>query len=298
MRVLLIYYTGTYNTRYLTNKVKARFEAQGDTVDVVEIHCDTKPVQTTGYDLVGFSYPIYGFNAPRPFEKYVKQLRFQKGQKFFIYKNSGETLAMNSASSRILLHHMEKNGAVLAGEYHYVMPYNIHFAFERDFIREIFKQNEKLMDIMLYNLNHGRVAKIKSNFIYNTASFFVAIQKIGGDVNSFLYTVDHKKCTRCGKCIRACPQKNIYEKNGKIRFHHHCDMCMRCSFYCPTDAINIGFLQGWKVNNPYDYNEIEADTSPVRPYITKDSTGFYKCFIKYFALINKEHQKLFPSGKA
>lgn len=294
MKVLLIYYTGTYNTRYLSGKVKDRFEARGDTVDVIEIQYDTEPVDTAQYDLIGFSYPIYGFNAPRPFEKYVKQLQFQKGQKFFIYKNSGETLAMNNASSRILLHHMKKFGAVLAGEYHYVMPYNIHFAFERDFIRQIFRQNERLLDIMFYNLAHGRVAKIKSNFIYDTAAFFVGIQKIGGDVNSFLYTVDRKKCTNCGKCIRTCPQQNIYEKNGKIRFQHHCDMCMRCSFFCPTDAINIGFLQSWKVNGDYNFKEIEADTSPFKPYITKDSKGFYKCFIRYFASINKEHRKLFP----
>ena len=55
----------------------------------------------------------------------------QPGQKFFIYKNSGETLAMNNASSRILLRRMAARGAVLKGEYHFVMPYNIHFPLKR-----------------------------------------------------------------------------------------------------------------------------------------------------------------------
>ena len=61
MRILLIYYTGTYNTRYLTNKLKDRFINKGDEVDTVEINVDTKAIDTSNYDLIGFSYPIYGF---------------------------------------------------------------------------------------------------------------------------------------------------------------------------------------------------------------------------------------------
>ena len=38
MRVLLIYYTGTYNTRYLTHQVKERFCSLGWDVDAVEIY--------------------------------------------------------------------------------------------------------------------------------------------------------------------------------------------------------------------------------------------------------------------
>lgn len=144
MKILLIYYTGTYNTRYLTEKVRERFEARGDEVDTVEIDCHTPPCSTDGYGLVGFSYPIYGFNAPLPFDKYVAGLKFAEGQKFFIYKNSGEVLAMNNASSRILLRKMKRDGAILAGEYHFVMPYNIHFPFEDDFVERYLTWTESL----------------------------------------------------------------------------------------------------------------------------------------------------------
>ena len=52
MRVLLIYYTGTYNTRYLTHQVKERFCSLGWDVDAVEITVDTPPVCTDGYALI------------------------------------------------------------------------------------------------------------------------------------------------------------------------------------------------------------------------------------------------------
>ena len=299
MKVLLIYYTGTYNTRFLTNKVKERFVAQGDEVDTVEINADTPICDTQGYELVGFSYPIYGFNSPVSFNKYVRKLKFSKGQKYFIYKNSGETLKLNNASSRVLKRIMRRQRAKLVGEYHYVMPYNIHFPYDRAFIREIFVKNAKLLDIMMNDLATGYVRKIKSNLIYNTGSFFVGIQKIGGDINSYFYKVLEDKCIHCNKCVSSCPRHNVYVKDGKIKFHHHCDMCMRCSFFCPTDAIRIGFLDswGWRVNGDYGLEKIEADTSPIEPYITPESKGFYKCFIKSFAMIDAEHERLFGKSK-
>ena len=292
MKILLIYYTGTYNTRYLSNQIKDRFISNNNEVDLIEITSTTLPVDTTSYDLIGFSYPIYGFNSPLPFNKYVRKLKFKQNQKYFIYKNSGEVLAMNNASSRILIRLMKRQKCKLIGEYHYVMPYNIHFPFDKIFIKEILNYNEKLMTIMFYNFKNDIIFKIKSNLIYNIGAFFVGIQKIGGNVNSYLYKVDANKCINCNKCVNTCPHNNIYIKNNKIKFHHHCDMCMRCSFFCPTDAINIGFLKGWKVTDYYNLKEIENDNTITETYITDDSKGFYKCFIKYFKWIDKEYEKI------
>ena len=295
MKFLLVYFTGTYNTRFLTDRITDELVARGHSVDKVEIHNDTPIADTNGYDFIGFSYPIYGFNTPRSFDKYLKKLKFNKGQKYFIYKNSGETLAMNNASSRRILRRMKRKKAVFAGEYHFVMPYNIHFKYDNDFVKEILVKDQKLAKIMIYNLENGVVKQLKSKFIYNFAAFFVSIVKVAGDVNSYLYKIDKEKCINCMKCVNTCPKKNIYVKNGKIKFHHHCDMCMRCSFHCPTDAIKIGFLDwwGWRVNGDYKLNNLQKEGAPEKPYITEDSQGFYKCFIKTFKEIDQEYQRIF-----
>jgi hypothetical protein len=67
---------------------------------------------------------------------------------------------------------------------------------------------------------------------------------------------------------------------------------MRCSFFCPTNAINIGFLEGWKVNGEYKFKKIENDETINSNYITKDTKGFYKCFIKYYEKIDKEYNEI------
>lgn len=298
MKILFIYYTGTGNTRYLTDLAEQSFRAAGHQTSRVEISRGAPLADTRGYDLIGFGYPIYGFNSPLPFNRYVKKLIFTRGQKFFIYKNSGETFAVNNASSRILLRVMRKKHADFAGEYHFVMPYNIHFAFEKPFVREILDKDEKLMRIMLFNLQNGIVQKIESNFFYNVASAAVSIQKIGGAVNSFFYRADMKKCIGCMRCVRDCPENNIRFEKGRIRFGHRCDMCMRCSFFCPADAIGIGMLQHWKVNGDYRLREIEKLPLPSPPYINENSHGFYKCFIRTFRDIDRQYEELFADTAA
>lgn len=295
MKILLIYFTGTYNTRYLTNYIEKLLGEKGHQVEKAEINCDLKPINTKDYDYIGFGYPIYGFNSPRPFNQYVKKLSYKEGQKYFIYKNSGETYGINNASDKDLLRLMKKRKCVLSGQYHFVMPYNIHFPFEKDFVREILAYDDKLAKIMIYDLENGYINRINSNFIYNVAASAVAIQRIGGDINSFLYKVDSDKCVKCMKCIENCPEKNIVVKGDKIKFNHHCDMCMRCSFFCPTNAINIGLLQNWRVNGDYYLEKMQQDGAPVEPYITNESKGFYKCFIKTFKDIDVEYNKRFGS---
>ncbi len=295
MNILLIYYTGTYNTRYLSCRAEEALAARGHAVTRVEIRRGTPVADTQGFDLIGFGYPIYGFNSPLPFNRYVKKLNIARGQKFFIYKNSGETFAVNNASSRILLRRMRKKGAIFAGEYHFVMPYNIHFAYDRPFVREILEKDEKLMRIMIHRLETGSAPKIQSNFWYNVASAAVSVQKIGGTVNSFFYRADMHKCVQCMRCVRDCPENNIRFEKGKIRFGLRCDMCMRCSFFCPTDAIKIGFLQGWKVNGDYRLAEIANDPLPEKPYIDENSRGFFKCFIRTFREIDEQYAALFPA---
>lgn len=68
-------------------------------------------------------------------------------------------------------------------------------------------------------------------------------------------------------------------------------MCMRCSFFCPTDAINIGFLNGWKVNGAYRFKAIDGNNDLKLPYIDQNAKGFYRCFISYFSEVDRLHQK-------
>ncbi len=297
MKCLLIYFTGTFNTRYVSQLLKKKFENVGCGVDLYEINpLQTEQLDFSGYDLIGLGYPIYGFAAPYAFLKFVRAQHFPKGAKCFIYKNSGETKHANDASSIYVLHKLHRDRVDVRNEYHFVMPYNIHFRFEDELIREMFMMNDKLMDVLVYevmnNIPNLRRYKLWPRFVTAVVS---KPQYIGGDVNSFLYKVDESKCVNCDLCVKRCPTQNIYrDENGKLKFHHHCLMCMRCSFYCPTDAFYIGFLDqwGWKVNGGYDFQKIER-LELEHPVITDKTEGFFHCYIETYKKINQRYNELF-----
>ncbi|MCQ2196149.1 MAG: EFR1 family ferrodoxin [Bacteroidaceae bacterium] len=294
---LLLYYTGTFNTRYITQKLKARLEQEGWQITTYEINpLNNEALDYSPYDIVGLGSPIYGFAAPYAFLRFIRAQKFPAGMRAFIYKNSGETYHANDASSKYFLRKLRRDKVIVENEYHFVMPYNIHFRFEDACIREMLEMDRKLMEILVYEVTHRipnwKPYKLWPRFV---SSVVARPQYIGGNVNSFLYKVDKKKCINCDLCIKRCPTQNIYRnKKGEIAFHHHCLMCMRCSFYCPADAFDIGFLEdwGWHVNikGGYDFERIEK--MPLKPFITPDTKGFFKCYVEKYEKINERYEEI------
>lgn len=301
MNCLLLYFTGTFNTRYLTGKLRDRLEKElGWQVTTFEIDpLDDSRLDLYQYDIIGLGYPIHGYCAPWAFLKFIRRQKFKRGQNVFIYKNSGETEHANDASSKYVLRKLRRCGVKVRNEYHFLMPYNIHFRFDEKLVREMLMMDEKLMDILILEVSRGIPNRKRMKLWPRLVSMVVSRpQYIGGDLNSFLYRTDMDKCLDCGLCIRRCPTRNIYkDSDGVIRFRHHCLMCMRCSLYCPADAIHIGFLEqwGWKVNGGYDFGKIEKIELD-QPVITKDTTGFFHCYIETYDYINRRHSELFGSG--
>jgi len=297
MNCLLLYYTGTFNTRYVTERVKERLVAQGWSVTNYEINpLKTEKLDYSAYDIIGFGYPIYGYCAPYPYLKFIRKQKFPRGIRGFIYKNSGETQHANDASSKYVMRKLRWDGVKVKNEYHFLMPYNIHFKYDDYLVHEMFLMDKKLLDILVYELKNGIPNRKRYKLWPRIVSSVVSRpQYIAGDVNSFLYKVDDDKCTKCNLCIKRCPTQNISrDENGKMHFRHNCLMCMRCSLYCPTDAIHIGFLEdwGWKVNGGYNFKKIK-EMEYDKPYITEDTEGFFKCYVRTYREINERHKAIF-----
>lgn len=306
MNTLIIYFTGTFNTRYLVNKIKDRlFKLNSNYhVDTLEVNKNTLVKDLSSYNLIIFSYPIYAFNTPSFYIKYLKKLKFYNNNvKYIITKQSGETFAINNASNNEiynLLRFKFKINIKNINEYHFILPYNIHFKFNDNFVKEILNYNIKLLEIMIYDLTNDITnIKLKTNIIYNFISYIFRIQRLGGYINSYFYKVNYAKCSRCYKCINLCPINNIVldKKTNKIKFNNKCLMCMRCSFYCPNDAINIGLLNSWKVNGKYDLTRIEQDDSIDSDYIFKQKKFFFKGYYKVIRRINERYKEIINNSK-
>ena len=293
-KCLLIYYSGTGNTKYLTEKLVQKLEQVHFDVEVYRIDpLHLEQLDLSKYNLIGVGYPIYGFNLPKIVHAFFKKQRFSEHQRVFVYKNSGETYQENDSSSLVLSHMFKRQKVNFSNEYHFVMPYNIHFRYEEKLIKEMLVMDEKLMQILVKEIAENIPNIKKYRLRNNLINLPFRLTYIGGNVNVRFYKVDNEKCIKCGLCVKGCQMKNIYfNKKGNIAFHHKCLMCMYCTLNCPKDAIKMGLFNSWRVNKPYNFNEIEK-IELKQPVITDETEGFFKCYIKTYKDINQRYKELF-----
>ncbi|HOF43350.1 MAG TPA: EFR1 family ferrodoxin [Bacilli bacterium] len=283
MKVLLLVFSGTNNSFYVCNELKKEYQKLNIETDILRLE-NVKELKDD-YDLIGISYPIHAFSAPRFVEKRIKELKI-KNKHYFIVKTSGELYQLNSASSYYLYKLMNRNNNKFLSEYHVLMPYNIIFRFEDAITSRILKANRNFIKKIAYETSNKKYKRIDFKTRYKLVRNIFKIQRLGAYLNSFLYKVNLDECTKCMKCVNSCPTNNIKYENNKFKFSTNCIMCMRCSFFCPEDAIRIGFLNSWKVNGKYNFEILKHDNLQ---YESNDRDSFYNNFLPYL----EEHEEPF-----
>jgi flavodoxin/ferredoxin len=288
--VLLIVFSGTGNTLLAAEMLRDRFTESGLRADIWDITGEGQ-FDPTEYDVIGLGYPVYAFNTPLFFLNFVKSLALQgslRSKRVFIFKTSGEPSFPNNASSFSLMKAL-KNCEII-GDYHFLMPYNIIFRFPEGLVKQLYCYAQRYSALIAANITNGNAAgafvpiSLFSRFI----SFVFKIQGPGANINGILYRVNRRKCTLCKRCVRDCLSKNIRMANNKFHFGFNCQMCMRCSFFCPADAITIGILNPWRINGAFRFEELTHNTAVDGNFINGKTRGPWRMYLAYFERLDRE----------
>jgi ferredoxin len=281
MRACLYYFSGTGNTEKIAKLYAASL---GMPCDLYRIRYPFDQVpDPRAYDLLGFGYPIHAFNTPRVAYRFIHDLPIQPGQRYFLFKTSGEPLHPNACSSKRLIHALRKKGAVCLQEFHYIMPYNTVFRHSDGMAKKMWVYAQKMVVYNCRLLNSGASLAPSFHALDGWYTVPFRIEHPFAPVNGHHFKVDEKKCIHCGHCISNCPLGNISEVNGRIVFGKRCAFCLGCSFYCPTKAIQPGiFHHGWWLNGDYHLEDLEKDPQVVMPKKSHEKK-FNKSYDQYFA---------------
>ena len=245
-----------------------------------------------GYDLAGFGYPVHAFNVPEFFMRFVKRLPAAPGLPAFIFKTSGEPFAVNSASSLPLARLLRKKGMDVLFERHLLMPYNIVFRYPDALAAQMYRHTSEMAALIAGNAAAGRREKINARLWAIPVSYFFRIQRLGTRLNGPHIKADTSLCTGCGLCAARCPAKNIVMRDGRPVFGKKCTMCMSCAFRCPGDAVRPGFLNGWRVNGPYDFSGAGAED-----YVNSGTRGYFRHFRSYYRRTGRELEEFRRRGE-
>lgn len=294
MKVLIIYFSGTGNTRKVAEKYVDCFAELGHTAEVVSV--DGLPRNKTltdefltllnNADIVGFGYPVHAFNAPSVMLKLAKFLPKQpKAKRAFIFNTSGEPLKLNNISSLKLRSMLRRRKFAVFSEYHYCMPYNIIFRHTDEMAYKMWNTAELLIPLDVQQIVDGTPHVLKRVFFGSFIAWVMRCEHWGVRLNGTRYKVG-ENCVHCQKCINICPTHNItVKKNGQLKFGGNCLMCMRCAQLCPKNAIKTGWFNNWKVNGVYTFEKPEtAEQQNYNKMLTK---AYDKYFTECDARIEK-----------
>ena len=204
---------------------------------------------------LGFVFPVYSWAPPKLVMDFIEKLNIKvgpsalrqaqgSGTSFYLYFacTCGDECGLTEKIFRMAI---EKKGWDLSACFSLKMPetYIGMPGFKLDTDENARKKIEATDATLARNIPRllnkeyftemtiGKFAWLKSHVINNS------FNKFATDDSKYLST---EACIHCGKCVEACPLKNITLEEGRPKWNGHCTMCMACYHHCPVNAIQYG----------------------------------------------------------
>ncbi len=253
MNILFCVFSGTGNTRRVSETFAGELAALGHTSELFMIKKGAPMPEIEAYDLLIVGYPVHAFNAPTTVLSFLRSMP-EGGKTVYLLRTSGEPSKLNDASGITPRRILTKKGYTVKGEFTYVMPYNILFRHSQGMVSRMWKtalariyRDVHIVDALQGDLRHvGPVRR--------SAAFVLRIEHPAMPLIGKTFRVSKKLCAGCGACAALCPSGNIRMVDGRPKFGMHCVGCMGCAFSCPHDAVRISVLNLWRVNGKYDFS--------------------------------------------
>lgn len=140
---------------------------------------------------------------------------------------------------------LERHGAVISGGLHVKMPDSV--CDERALKRPL-AQNQALvlkaaakLDAAAPALKDGQPPREGLSLPRRLAGLFGQRLYFGHRTNRYSdrLKIDGNACTKCGKCVKICPMRNLSLGERQALPGGRCTMCYRCVSLCPARAITL-----------------------------------------------------------
>ena len=215
---MVVYYTGTGNSRYVAQRFAA---ALGDDLITANeyIKNDTPAALHSDRPWV-FVSPTYGWQIPHIFADFLRRGSFTGSREAYFVMTCGSEIG--NAGSRIAALCADI-GLSYRGVLEVVMPENYVAMFYVPGAEE----SAQIIAAAQPSIDRGIACHPVNGIFYK---FFV---------KSGPFTVSDA-CIGCGKCALSCPVNGIDIVERKPHWNGACTHCMACICHCPTEAIEYG----------------------------------------------------------
>ncbi len=213
---MIVYYTGTGNSRYVAQRFAATLG--DDLITANEYIKNDTPAGLHSDRPWVFVSPTYGWQIPHIFADFLRRGRFTGSRKAYFVMTCGSEIG--NAGSRIAALCADI-GLDYQGVLQVVMPENYVAMFYVPGAEEAAQIITKV----------GPIDRFKTGPV-NTI-FYKCFVKSGP------FTVSDA-CVGCGKCALSCPVNGIDLVERRPHWNGACTHCMACICGCPVSAIEYG----------------------------------------------------------
>lgn len=230
----IYFFTGTGNSL----KVAQDIASSLDDCEIVAICKDTKIDIPTGYERVGFIFPVYFAGPPKMVMDFIRQGNFTKetAKYYFAVATPGGT---NGTPLALIKKAFDEKGINLDYNGKIKMPPNYVALYDMYnlLIKPALRAYPKRITPIVEDIKNMKKNQCDENDGPSEKSYIQWMKKARTEDSLFNVNND---CISCGKCKNICPARNISMENGRPVYHHQCEACMACIQHCPKKAINFG----------------------------------------------------------
>ncbi|MCY6958177.1 EFR1 family ferrodoxin [Clostridium brassicae] len=252
MEGLLVYFSGTGNSKFIAECIKKEFSKRGHNITLYSIESKA-PINWYNYEFFIFGSPKYYEYSPLFFINWIKKNvpTLNHGANCILFCTGSAAIATSFKSLEKIL--KKKHLSVVTTKT-FQMPNN--------YLIGLFNPTDKDKYSIYSKWNFEKIGLMVQDFLDNIYNIEKINPLIGFMCEKVSYyfckSAKHKSknfsvnsnCTKCTQCIRNCPTNNIELIDDKIIFKNNCVLCTRCINFCPKNAI---IYKNRKVNQ-YNYN--------------------------------------------
>ena len=241
---MIVYFSGTGNSRYcaqflaeqLSDEMLNAFDFIRNGI-AAELYSDKPWV---------FVAPTYGWQLPHIFRDFLLSGQFLGNTDAYFVMTCGSEIGNSALLNQQLCHQKDLH---YKGTLPVVMPENYIALFNAPTPEKALPIIQAAHPILQAGTRHILAGldlpAVPAGMLDNLRS---------GPVNTLFYKLIVKSkaftvlddCIHCGKCVNACPMKNIQLKDGKPVWGDACTHCMACICGCPASAIEYGRISRGK----------------------------------------------------
>lgn len=240
MKGILLYFSGTGNTKFIANKIVEEFMKNGCDIEVHSIE-EKLCIKNFSYDYLVLGFPKYFEYIPQNFMEYIDDNLYTSDKEI-------KTMIFSTGRDKNKMHFDELEKVLLEKNFKVIVTKN--FKMPNSFIisKNYKNINSEGLDI-IYKNSLNEIKDTVTNFLIENYSkeeinnFKATIMKRlykfkTKDLykNSYKFSVG-SSCDKCNLCVKVCPTRNIEHIGDYIKFRDNCIMCCRCISCCPKNAI-------------------------------------------------------------